>query len=579
MKLLNNLKIRSKLISGFLLVSLIVAIVGLMGYNAANNMFKVQDEFAERRLPSVQALLIISEAQTSIDDSVNVVLLNAINGTDYSSQLKNIADTFKKAENEWSTYTALPATTDEEEMQKDFTTYWNVWKKNIDNFIELANEYDTSKAADIRDAMVVKKMGSNDRYYANSKAQLEKLVQLNVEYTNKARSDAGTIHNNISKQLILTVSLGFLLAALLGLFLSSSISKPIITSASITNEIAKGNLTVPIMKQQGTGEITQMFMSLNQMVTGLKELVTKINMTSQSLTSSSQQLATASAGASSISIDISTTINQLAEGTAVQAEEMQNISNNINRTSNDIENMSINAARAAEGSKKVLDISNNGLIVSENAVRKIKVIQKTSLETSEVINLLGEESKKINEIVDVIKSISEQTNLLALNAAIEAARAGESGKGFAVVADEVRKLAEQSNTSAQQITELIAKIQKDTERAVKNMKASTKEVDEGVVIVSEAGDSFRTIAGEIENIVSQVEYVNESIQSVAVSSDDIAKSISSAAAITEEAAASTEEISASSEEQAAAIQETATSSQELAKMAEELNSVISRFKL
>lgn len=579
MKLVNNFKISSKLISGFLLVALIVAIVGLIGYDATNKMYKVQDEFAERRLPGVQALLIISEAQTSIDDLVNVVLINAINGLDYNSQLKSIEDTFKKAESEWKLYTSLPATTEEVEMQEDFTTFWDVWKKNVNNFIGLANEYNTSKSEDAKDMMVIKKIGSSDKYYANSKAQLEKLVQLNVEYTNEARVGADTIHDNISKQLILTVSLGFLLAVLLGLFLSSSISKPIIASASITSEIAKGNLTVPIINKHGTGEIAQMFMSLNQMVAGLKELVTKINVTSQSLTSSSQQLATASEGASSISIDISTTINQLAEGTAIQAQEMQSISNNINRTSNDIENMSTNAARAAEGSKKVLDISNNGLIVSENAVRKIKAIQKTSSETSEVINLLGEESKKINEIVDVIKSISEQTNLLALNAAIEAARAGESGKGFAVVADEVRKLAEQSSTSAQQITELISKIQKETERAVINMTASTKEVDEGVVIVSEAGDSFRTIAGEIENIVSQVEYVNKSIQSVAISSDDIAKSISSAAAITEEAAASTEEISASSEEQAAAIQETATSSQELARMAEELNSVISRFRL
>ncbi|MDD2481310.1 MAG: hypothetical protein PHC44_05755 [Lutispora sp.] len=88
---------------------------------------------------------------------------------------------------------------------------------------------------------------------------------------------------------------------------------------------------------------------------------------------------------------------------------MQNISNNINHTSSEIENMSINAARAVEGSKKVFETSNNGLIVSENAVNKIKAIQKTSIETFKVINLLGEESKKINEIVDVIKAILELT--------------------------------------------------------------------------------------------------------------------------------------------------------------------------
>jgi methyl-accepting chemotaxis protein len=579
MKLSNNFKISTKLISGFLAVALIVAIVGLIGYNAAYKIYKVQEEFAERRLPSVQALLIISEAQTSIDDSVNLILLNAINGKDYKLQLENISGAFEKAESEWETYTGMSATTEEEKMQKDFILFWNAWKKNIEGFVELANQYNVSQSEDIKVMMIIKNMSGNDKYYANSKSQLEKLVALNVEYTNAARADTGVMYGSISKLLISTVILGFLLAVLLGLFLSSNISKPIIESASVTSEIAKGNLAVPIKKEQGTREIRQMFMSLSQMVEGLKEIVTKISMTSQSLTSSSQQMATASEETSSVSAVIATAINQLSEGTAEHVQEMQNISNNINHTSSEIGNMSVNAAKAVEGSKKVFEASNNGLIVSENAVNKIKAIQKTSMETFKVINLLGEESKKINDIVDVIKAISEQTNLLALNAAIEAARAGEYGKGFAVVAEEVKKLAEKSNTSAEQIAGLIAKIYQEIERVVKNITASTEEVDEGVIIVSEAGDSFRTIVGEIEDIVLQIEHVNESIQSVATSSNDIAKSISSAAAITEETAASTEEILASSEGQAAAVLEIASSSQELAKMAEELNSVVSRFML
>jgi len=579
MKLSKSFKIRTKLISAFLFVALIVAVVGVIGYNATYNMYNIQEEFAERRLPCVQSLLIISEAQTSINNSVNQIMLNAINGKDYKSQLENIDGTFKKVESEWKAYTSMSATAEEEKMQKDFMMFWNVWKKNIEDFIELANKYNASQSEDIKVMMIIKNIGGNDRYYANSKEQLEKLVALNVEYTNTAKVDTGIMYENISKLLIMAVIFGFLLAALLGLFMSSTISKPIIASASITSEIAKGNLAVSIKKEQGTREIRQMFMSLSQMVEGLKELVLKISMASKTLTSSSYQLATASEEASSVSSNIATTVNQLSEGSSELAQEMQNISNNINHTSSEIENMSINAARAVEGSRKVLETSNNGLLVSENAVNKIKAIQETSIETFKVINSLGEESIKINEIVDVIKDISEQTNLLALNAAIEAARAGEYGKGFAVVADEVRKLAEQSSNSAQQIAELIAKIHQEIERAVNNMTVSTKEVDEGVVIVNEAGNSFKTIVSEIENIALQIEHINGSIQSVAISSKDIAKSISSAAAITEEAAASTEEISAASEEQAAAIQEVASSSQELAKMAEELNSVVSRFKL
>ena len=94
-------------------------------------------------------------------------------------------------------------------------------------------------------------------------------------------------------------------------------------------------------------------------------------------------------------------------------------------------------------------------------------------ESNKMITSLHERSKEVRSILDVITGISEQTNLLALNAALEAARAGEHGRGFAVVADEVRKLAEQSQSSAGQIQEILQGIQSDTESSVQIMARVT----------------------------------------------------------------------------------------------------------
>ncbi|HEY4492477.1 MAG TPA: methyl-accepting chemotaxis protein, partial [Acidobacteriota bacterium] len=88
---------------------------------------------------------------------------------------------------------------------------------------------------------------------------------------------------------------------------------------------------------------------------------------------------------------------------------------------------------------------------------------------------------------------AEQTNLLALNAAIIAAQAGEQGKGFAVVAEEIRELAERTAVSTKEIDTLIKAVQRDVANAVQTMLSGSQNVQEGVHLSNQAGESLKKI--------------------------------------------------------------------------------------
>ena len=205
-------------------------------------------------------------------------------------------------------------------------------------------------------------------------------------------------------------------------------------------------------------------------------------------------------------------------------------------------------------------------------------MEHTVQETAELVDKLGERSKEIGMIVDTISGIAGQTNLLALNAAIEAARAGEHGRGFAVVAEEVRKLAEQSQTAAQQIADLIGAIQTDTGSAVAAMQAGRTAVVEGAQSVEGLRLGFDNIQHLIEQVSAKVQAMSASVAGVSREAENIAHEMQNIDEGAKRVADEMQSVSAASEEQSASSDEIAAASNSLAKLATDMQNELKKFQ-
>ena len=197
-------------------------------------------------------------------------------------------------------------------------------------------------------------------------------------------------------------------------------------------------------------------------------------------------------------------------------------------------------------------------------------------QTSEMMNLLGQQSQEIGQIVEMIQAIATQTNLLSLNAAIEAARAGEHGKGFAVVADEVRKLAVQSGLAAEQISDLIGVIRSQVDKSITGMKHGLEAVVAGTVAVEEAERTFTLVGDGLRGVTNEIREVHLLTEEASQQADCVELEFKEIAKAAELVVASSEQAAASIEEQGMTIETLAESMNHLRQLAEQLNDAVSR---
>ncbi len=211
------------------------------------------------------------------------------------------------------------------------------------------------------------------------------------------------------------------------------------------------------------------------------------------------------------SAEISAASREMLGGLKDQTLKIESSTTAVTELSASIQQVAGNAAQATE-------VAEQSSTAVNDAVNRMDQIRASVEDAAIKMKDLAESSKRIGNIVEVIRQISEQTSMLALNASIEAAHAGEQGRGFAVVADEVSSLARRVGQSAKDIEALIQTVKEQTQAAITSMEHGTREVGNGSALVTS------TLTG-LGQLISVVKETANAVTEQAMVSDEIARNM------------------------------------------------------
>lgn len=382
-----------------------------------------------------------------------------------------------------------------------------------------------------------------------------------------------------SVYIILVLVFGVIWSGILAFFAARIITKPLQMLERAATQAADGDLDQEITIPRSDDEIRALAIAFDTMLANIRGMVTDIDANIESSNRTVTRMKEVSEFATQNSNAISGASEDISKGAISAAEAIQQTAEAVEEATALAGEVQEKAEQSTKKSEGMLGTLTESRAIVNQLVKGIQTLANEQEVSLNDVENLKNNAVQVESIIAMVGQIAEQTNLLALNASIEAARAGENGKGFAVVAEEIRKLADESATAVQQITDLIATIQKDVTLVVEKINhhvdtanEEAKSGEQTNLVIEEMSHSVTEVASEVATIRDLVNQQLHFIQSTVKQSQEVA-------AIAEETSSASEEVSAAVIEQANTIKDVENLANELEEQAQGLSEQINRFKV
>lgn len=562
MNFIKNMKIRTKLFSGFSIILFFMVIIGLSGYFGVNSIRGHLNTIFDIRMPSIDYLIETDrDLQQLLVAERSLIFTNA-KSEEFQALIKAYKKNLEQAAHRWEKFKALTVSDKEKALIPKYEAAREEW-------MAVSRQIVDGRLADTRQgrrlALDLSTGLANEKFEA-MRDYLDQLTEINLGYTETDHKKANETFNNSVITIAWVSGLALIIGAVLMVLISRGVTGPLKQILTGLTDISKGegDLTSRLnyMSKDEVGQLAQAFDSfiekLQDMIRDIAGNVGRLTEAATAFLSISEEITQGSGTASEKSNTVAAAVEQMSANINSISSSMEQSASNTNSVASAAEQMNSTVDEIARNTDQARGISEDAVSKMENATREM--------------DSLSQAAQAIGNVVETITDISEQVNLLSLNATIEAARAGEAGKGFAVVANEIKELANQTSAASNDIKTKIANIQQ-------TVQGTTSGINEISQVIRRMDDIISAIAASVEEQASVTREISFSINQISSGIQDINENVSQSSFVVSDVSREITDVSRTAIDMNDRSSAVRTSAEDLSSIAVNLREMVDKFKV